>query len=428
MKNRFALAAAALLAFGAQAQKGAESSSYLIQNAKVHVGDGSFLEIGHVAVQHDQITYVGTNGDSIFRAQKWDLVIDATGQHLYPGFVATNSTLGLTEVDAIRATNDFREIGQFNPHVRAQIAFNTESVIIPTVRANGICIVQATPRGEVISGTSSVLRLSGWNWEDATIAAGDGIHVNWPSSVRRHGWWAEPGESKENERYTKEKTGLDQFFALSQHYASASKPVFDQRLESMRDLFTGKKRVYFHCESAQEVVDIADFVEKYKLQHAVLVGATGAVDVAGRVRSAVLSVLVPRVHSLPDRNDDAVTAYYTLPARLHAAGIPFALQNEGDMEAMNTRNLPFLAGSAVAYGLPYEAAVRSLTLSACEILGIDREYGSLVAGKKATLFLSAGDALDMLGNNLTVLMIDGEVLKLETHQDALREKFEGKYR
>ena len=132
---------------------------------------------------------------------KWDTIIDIKGKQVYPGFIASNSTIGLTEIDAVRATNDFREVGFINPHVRSLIAFNTDSKVLYTVRTNGILVCQATPRGGLISGTSSVMAMEGWNWEDAVYKEDDGIHLNWPRSYNKSGWWAEPGESKRNKEY-----------------------------------------------------------------------------------------------------------------------------------------------------------------------------------------------------------------------------------
>lgn len=398
----------------------------LILNGYLHVGNGNVIEKSLIGIQGEKIVLVKNALAYSYKKSDWDTIIDVSGQHIYPGFMAPNSTLGLTEIDAVRATRDFAEVGVYNPHVRALIAYNAESKVIATVRTNGVLLVQATPRNGQITGTSSVMHLGGWNWEDAVVKADDGIHVNWPESMQGGGWWAEPKDKKRNENYEAQKQELVTFFNLAKAYANGEPAEKDLRFEAMKNIFKGDKRVYFHASEIQQLLDVIDFSKQFGLALPVIIGGYDSYLITRQLKDAKIPVMLPRLHSLPEKEEDAVDQLYRLPALLQAGGVKFCLQNEGDMEAMNSRNIPFLAGTAMAYGLTEEEAVRSVSLSACEITGIDKQYGSVEEGKRATLFVSKGNALDMRTNNVTLILMDGEFFGLENTQTALYKKYSRK--
>jgi imidazolonepropionase-like amidohydrolase len=405
-----------------------ETQSILLLNGYLHIGNGEVIESGLVGVKNGKIDLVRNSLAYTFNKEDWDTIIDLQGQHIYPAFVASNSTLGLTEIDAVRATRDFDEVGQYNPHIRSQIAFNVESKVISTVRTNGILLTQATPRGGSISGTSSVMALDGWNWEDASISEDDGIHLNWPISASESGTSNQESLLKNKEYYSKEKQAIYQFFELSKRYASISeKDQNDVRLNAMIGCFKGKKRVYIHANELQQIVDIVDFSIHFDLPFPVIVGGYDSHLVTKKLKDANIPVMLVRTHSLPNNEEDAVDFPYHLPAMLQEAGVKFCLQNEGAMETMNARNLPFQAGTAMAYGLTEEQAIRSISLSACEIVGIDKEYGSIEEGKSATLFVSQGNALDMRTNQVNVAIIRGVFMPTSNFQQELYEKYKKKY-
>jgi len=270
--------------------------------------------------------------------------------------------------------------------------------------------------------------LAGWNWEDATASQDDGIHLNWPSSTEGGGWWAEPAPKKRNTNYDAEKKKISDFFQLSKVYSEAKNPAFDQRLEAMKACFKGNKRVYIHANDMQQILDVIEFSQKMDLKFPVIVGGYEAHLVGQRLKDAKIPVMLPRLHSLPEYEEDAVDSYYKLPYLLQQQGIKFCLQNAGDMEAMNARNLPFLAGTAMAYGLSEEEALKSVSLSACEIMGIDKNFGSVEVGKNATLFVSFGPALDMLTNDVQLIIVNGKFVSTKNFQTALFEKYSKKYK
>lgn len=425
MKNILLLGIISLAFSWGNAQKPVK---ILIINGFLHTGNGQVMEKSLIGIEGNKITLVKNALAYSYKKEDWDTIIEAGGKHIYPGFMAPNSTLGLNEIESIRATRDFQEVGVFNPHVRALTAFNAESKVIATVRANGVLMVQATPRGGMVSGTSSLMHMGGWNWEDAVVKADDGIHINWPESMQGGGWWAEPEDKKRNERYEEQKREIIRFFSMAKAYAQQSaKGEKDLRFESMKALFDGDKRLYFHANEIQQLLDVIDFAKQLQIKYPVIIGGYDAYLITQRLKDAAVPVMLPRLHILPENEEDAVDLPYQLPALLQAGGVKFCLQNEGNMETMEARNIPFLAGTAMAYGLTEEQAVRSVSLSACEITGIDKLYGSVEEGKRATLFISAGNALDMRTNQVTTVLMDGRFMDIENMQSALYKKYSKKY-
>jgi imidazolonepropionase-like amidohydrolase len=400
----------------------------LFKNGRAHIGNGTIINSACIGVTTGKVSLVKNALTYTINPTEWDTIIDLRGKQIYPGFIAANLTIGLTEIDAVRATRDFDEVGTFNPNVRALIAYNTDSKVMYTVRTNGILVAQSTPRGGTISGTSSVMALDGWNWEDAVYLKDDGIHLNWPKKYQSSGWWAEPKPDKSNEKYTKELAEINAFFEAAQAYLGEKDPqVKDLRYAAMNGIFDGSKRLYIHADFAPEINDIIDFSRKYNFPFPVIVGGYDAHLLAERIKENKLSVMLSRPHQLPEFDEDMTYAYYQKAAILQRAGIPYCIQGAGDMEVMNARNLPFLAGTAWAYGLTEEEAVASISLNVAKIMGIDQKIGSLEVGKDATLFISTGNALDMRSNNVEIAMVKGRFIELNNHQMQLNEKYRAKY-
>jgi len=400
----------------------------LLINGFLHAGNGEVIETALIGIEENEIILIKNSLAYPYDVNEWDTIIDLSGHHIYPAFIAPNSTLGLTEIDAVRATRDYHEVGQYNPHVRAQIAYNVESKVISTVKTNGILLTQATPRGGVISGTSSVMATDGWNWEDATIRTDDGIHLNWPDAIQSDYETEQVVKKKVADDYVNQTSELYQFFEMARTYAySGTDRIKDSRLEAMMACFKGEKRVYFHANELQQLIDVIEFAQHFELPFPVIVGGYDSYLIGQRLFDADIPVMLIRPHSLPLSEDDPIDLPYQLPSLLQRQGIKYCIQNEGDMEAMNARNLPFLAGTAMAYGLTEEEAVASISLNTAQILGIDDKYGSIELGKSATLFASKGNALDMKSNNVTFIMINGEISSTENFQHQLYEKYRNKY-
>ena len=421
-----ALFSAVTLTAWAQPTPGPDQSrSILILGATAHLGTGDVLEDCAVGFRNGEIDYVGRSFQ--VNRQKYDDILDATGQHLYPGFIVTNTTLGLQEIGAVRATQDQYEVGTFRPNVRSVIAFNTDSEIPPTVRTNGVLMGQITPRGGVVSGSSGVVHFDGWNWEDAAIAMVDGIHLNWPSTHHRH---RSDGkiDIQRRKTYDQQKHEIDRFFGEAQAYAAAPRgSVTDVRHEGMRGLFDGSLCLYVHTNDARAITEAVHFKRDLGIERMAIVGGYDAYLVADLLRENDVAVMLQSVHSLPRFADDDVDLPFKLPKLLMDEGLTVALQVDKRMTEMNSRNLPFYAGTARAYGLTEEQAIQALTRNPARILGIDDQIGTLERGKTATLFLSEGDALDMRTNSLTHAWIEGREIDLDNRQRQLYRKFQTKY-
>ncbi|MBV6403905.1 MAG: amidohydrolase family protein [Flavobacteriales bacterium] len=402
----------------------AQSGSILVKGGTVHVGDGRTFDDGAVGFRNGTIDFVGY--EYAVKAS-YDTVIDAKGMQVYPGLILPDATLGLVEIDLVSATNDEAETGVMEPEVRACTAYNTDSKIIPTVRSNGVLLAQITPRGNRISGTSCIVQLDAWSHDDAVVKVDEGVHVNWPRAFVHTGWWAEQGGT---DKVAADKRGeqlqeLRAFFSRAKAYADKVVPErTDLRLEAMRGLFGGGRVLYVHADGAREIQEAVLFAREMGVQRTVIVGGHDAWRVADLLRDRKVDVILRRLHSLPQREDEAPDLPYRLPLLLKERGIRFCLGYTGDMERMGARNLAFLAGTAAAHGLEPEDALRAVTLDAAAILGIDKRYGSLEPGKSATLFLSTGDALDMRTNNVVGAFIDGRSISLDSHQRRLWQQYE----
>ena len=384
-----------------------QKGSVLIMNGIAHLGNGKVIENSAIAFDKGKLTLVADATMIRIDKRKYDTVIDASGKHIYPGFIACNTTLGLTEIDLIRATRDYREIGEMNPNIRSIIAYSTDSRIIPTVRSNGVLIAEVVPQGGMISGQSSVVSLDAWNWEDAAIALDFGIHMNWPRMfVPQFG----DAEREENlhKRMKTELAELEIFFEEASSYSKNPTPVEKNlRFEAMKPLFNGSKKLFVHCNYAKEIVAVVDFAKRHNLK-VVLVNATDSWRVTSLLKENKIPVILNGTHNLPPREDEDIDIAYKLPYLLKQGGVEFAMSVDGSWQV---RNLMFQAGTGQAYGLSAEEALMSITSSPATILGIQNRVGTLEENKDATLIISDGDALDMRTNNITHAFISGRKCK-----------------
>ncbi|WP_423998685.1 amidohydrolase family protein [Maribacter sp. IgM3_T14_3] len=409
----------------AQQTPGAKQTEAItIEGATAHLGNGEVIESSLIMFEDGKITFVGDSKLKIARKGK---VIDATGKHVYPGFIAPAKTLGLVEIDAVRASNDEDEIGDFIPHVRSLIAYNAESKVVESMRPNGVLIAQIAPTGGRISGTSSIVQFDAWNWEDAAIKVDDGIHLNWPTTFKEGRWWAgeEPGYQP-NKDYAKQMEEVVTFFKNAEAYGKSTPKEVNPAYAAMQGVFDGSQKLYVHADDEKQIIDAINTLKSNGAKEVVLIGGYQAYKIPEFLKSNNIPVLVQYTHNLPTFDDDDYDLPYKLPKLLVDAGLMVAIQNS-DAENFQTRNLPFYAGQVVQQGLDKEVAVQLLTGNTAKILGIDDFYGTLENGKSATLFISEGDALDMAGNQVTHVFIDGRTVSLETHQTKLWKRYMGKY-
>ena len=410
--------------YGQQTPASKQNRSILFINATVHTGEGIVLYKSAVGFENGKITYVGNSENP----PAFDEVIDATDKHIYPGFIATNSTLGLVEVDAVRATSDVDELGDFLPHVRTAIAYDAESKIVESMRPNGVLVAQVAPRGGRISGSSSVMQMDAWNWEDAIIKEDEGIHLNWPRPYSRGRYWlGEDPSLKVNKNYLSNIQKLKTFIENAKVYDPKQNPVH-LPYQAMKGLFEGSKTIYLHATDEKQIVDGISYLKKIGLKSIVLVGGNDSPKHIKFLKENNIAVIVSRPHRLPDREDEDPKQSFKLASQLIDAGVLISIDVSGRMERMYTRNLPFYAGSFAAHGIDKEVALQLITLNPAKILGIEDRLGSITKGKDATLFICEGDALDMRTNIIHHAFIGGREISLETHQTELWKRYSNKYK
>jgi imidazolonepropionase-like amidohydrolase len=402
-----------------------QQKSILILNAKAHLGNGTVMENSAIGFKNGKIDVV-TSASSVIKAN-YETIIDASGKEVYPGFIAPNSTLGLVEIDAVKSSDDESEIGTFNPHVRSLIAYTADSKVVETVRPNGVLMAQITPRGGLISGTSSVVQLDAWHWNDAVIKENDGIHMEFPSSFKRSGTWFEPGTIEANKEYTKEIAEINSFFQNAKVYNTTAAKERNLIFEATKGLFSGEQTLFIHANEEKQMIDAIELAKSNGINKIAIVGGYEAYKIGSFLKDNKIGVLLKRVHGMPENDDDDIDLPFKLAKLLTDQGVLVGLENSGAHERMETRNLPFLAGTCAAYGLDKEQALQLITSNTAKILGIDTFCGTLEVGKDATLFISEGDALDMRTNKLTKAYIQGRTISLETHQTKLNERYKEKF-
>jgi imidazolonepropionase-like amidohydrolase len=411
--------------------KGQTDPIYII-NATIHTGNGQVIEKGTIRVEGGKILAVGDN-IPVPRSANIQ-VVDAAGKHVYPGLILPTSALGLVEISAVRATQDVREIGDLNPNVRALVAYNSDSKVINTLRSNGILMANVVPQGNFVAGSSSLVQLDAWNWEDAAYQADGGIHVYFPSlmarpSGGRGGMGGFGGPQASGSDPVKE--GLDKIESFKQFLREArayhAQPTHEQtnlKFEAVKGLLNKKQKLFVHGNTIKQLLAALDFVQEFGVD-LVIVGGSESYQVADLLKKYNVSIILQQPHSLPTAVDDDVDQPYKTAAALQKAGVLFSISD--DDSQTRGRNLAFNAGTAAAYGLSKEEALAAITLNTAKIIGVSDRTGSIEVGKDANIVVSDGDILDMKSSNVTFALIQGRKIDLTDKHKLLNQRFEEKY-
>ncbi len=406
-----------------------QSQKIIVLGATIHTGDGKVIENGYLTFDKGKITGIGDATTVKFSTNDARL-ITASGKHVYPGFIAPITNLGLIEIESVKATIDEDELGENNAHIRSIIAYNTDSKVPATLRSNGILMAQITPKGGSIAGSSSVVQLDAWNWEDAAIRKEDAMHMTWPTTPRGRGGFggggrfgAAPGGVDPNERTQNAIAELNKFFTESKAYTEATPAVTNTRMAAMKGVFNGSEKLFITANTQKDIVSAVMFAKKFGITP-VIVGGDEAYLLTDFLKSNNVAVVVKQPHALPNNADDDVNMPYKNAALLSNAGVTVVLSIDGFWQQ---RNLPFMAGTASAWGMSKEDALKTITLNAAKAMGVDKTTGSLEIGKDATFFISGGDALDMKSNKVEEAFIQGRSINLDNLHKQLDKKFSDKY-
>ena len=406
-----------------------QTKPVLIYNAFIHIGDGNIIEKGFVSFDNGKIKDVSSE-DLDLKSDTYQnyLKINANGSHLYPGLILPNSKIGLEDISAVRATVDHTEVGELNSNIRSLIAFNTDSEIISTFRYNGILLSQVVPDGSFVTGNSSIMMMEGWNWEDAAYKIDDGMHVKWPRKTYPPSRWSGQTNFRENPNYKSSVDMINKFLIDSRSYFDLNGDENNEvnlKMEAMIDVFNGKKKIYLHVGSREQIIESVQLFKKHGIKDLVLVGANDALYAIDFIKENNLPVLLNNLHRVPSRNHEDVDLPYKLPYLLQKEGIVVGLTASGSLHSQ--RNLPFLAGTAAGYGLSKEDALKLITSNNAKILGIDDITGTIKAGKDANIIISKGDILDMKSSVIEYAFITGRMVNLDGKQQILYDRFKRKY-
>jgi imidazolonepropionase-like amidohydrolase len=361
-------------------------------------------------------------------------VIDLAGKHVYPGYVLADSIIGLTEIGAVDMTNDYAEIGQVNPNVRAEVAINPDSELIPVARVNGVTSALVEPRGGAVAGTSALVRLDGWTWEDMTRRTPVGLHVQWPRMSASRAWWETRSEEEQKKQREEAITAIGEAFANARAFRQAARAQGtagvprqerDLKWEAMAKAIDGDIPVFVHASSLAQIEAVLKFLEEQGIKKAVIVGGGDAWRVAGELKRRDVAVITGTTLDTPER-DGPYDEAFTLPAKLWKAGVRFAI-GDGGTNPSNARNLPYVAAMAAAFGLPEDEALKAITLYPAQILGAADLVGSIEPGRFADLVVTDGNPLEIT-TSVEQVWIAGRAIPMESRHTRLFEKYDAKPR
>jgi hypothetical protein len=406
----------------------AQKKTIMLIGGTIHTGTGEVIENGTVVFSEGKIIFAGKSSDN--KADRaGSEVIDVSGKQVYPGLIFPNTSLGLVEIgNGVEVATDNSEIGDLNPNVRAIVAYNTDSHVLPVIRSNGILLAQIVPVGTLLPGTSSVVQLDAWNWQDAAYKADNGVQLGWPVKVsegsRRYGGPPLSADAAAN-IYNKNVEALEKIFTDAIAYAAVDNPKnVNLRLEAMRGLFNGTKILFISAGESKGIIAAISFGKRYGVKKMVLTGADeSAWAVKDFLKENNIPVLLDDPLSLPKYDDSDIKLPFKLASMFKKEGILVGLTYSPQAYG----NLPFAAGQTVAYGLTKEEALQTITLNNAKVLGIDDITGSIEVGKDANIVVSEGDILDMATNNIEYAFITGRNINLDNKHKQLYRRFSAKY-
>lgn len=391
----------------------------LLTGLTIHTVTDGIKADSDVLIVDGKIAAVGQN----LSAPQGATVLALDGKHLYPGLIALANQLGLIEIGAVRATDDSREVTQTNPDIKAKVGYNADSEVIPTIRSNGFAYSMIYPNGSMLMGQSSLMQLDAWNYQDALVADGTGLHVRWPNASTLGSRWNPKPADEVRKANAEQLAKLQQYFQAAKAYYDAEQAGLnrgiDSRWHEMLAVFNGERPMFVHADDERQIRQAMLLAKEYNLK-LTIVGGRDSWRLADELAAAKVAVIYTAPYGLPSRADENYSQAFTVPKTLQDAGVNYALSLDGYWD---TRNLVFAAGQAISFGLTPEQALRSVTINAAQIAGVADKIGSIEVGKAASLVVSEGDIFDYLGHKVTHLWIDGREVDLNNRHKQLHDKY-----
>ena len=404
-----------------------QSERIALRGATIHTVTKGVVENGTIIFEAGKITAVGAN----ITIPPGTKIVDVTGKHIYPGLIDAYSTVGISEIGAVDMSNDVNEVGDFNPNVRTDVAVNAESRHIGTSRSQGVLTTLTTPGGGLISGMSSAMALEGWSWEEMSLESAAALNVNWPNPSQsgggRFGGGGGPAGGNQP-TYEARVQQLKNYFAEARAYrdavAAGEKVRTDARYMAMIPALDRKIPVVVSANGTSQINDAITWAKQENLR-LIIRGGDDAIYVADRLRAENVPVILTSTMDAPNRDHEGYDAAYSRAAKLHKAGVKFAIS--GGAGSLYTDRLPYEAGVAVAFGLPEEEAIKAVTINAAEFMGLSDRLGSLEPGKQATFLITTGTPIDTRSNILQAY-IQGREIDMLDIQKHFFEKYMEKVR
>lgn len=427
--------------FALTAAFGAANDSFLIRNVDVYPVTSAPVQNVSVLVEDGKISQIGAK----IVAPKGMKMVEGKGLRLYPGMIDSQTSLGLSEVGAERVTVDTGELGEFMPQLKALIAVNPDSEHLPVVRVNGITSVLSFPGaggrgggggggGQIIAGQAALIHLSGWTWEDMEVSRSAAMHLIFPSTggggrgndaadFPEEGAPAGPSYAERKRAYDAAIQRMNDFFDAARQYQkekTSNAPGFkrDLKMEAMLPVLDGKEPVAVIASRERQIRDAVAFADKQHIK-IVLMQPREPLKVAALLKEKNIPVILGRTEALPENADAPYDQAESMPGQLYQAGVKFAFTT-GNNEF--SRNLPYNAGRAVAFGLPADYALKAVTINAAEIWGVADKMGSIEKGKWADLELTTGDPLE-IQTEVKKVFIKGQEIEMTNKQIRLYERY-----
>lgn len=408
----------------AQITEKPEFGKFAITGATIHTVTNGTIENGIILIDGNEIAFVGNNIKITSAYQQ----IDASGKHVYPGFIDSWTALGLVEISAVPVTVDNQELGEFNPHMDAFTAFNLHSASVPVTRVSGVTTVLSAPGSGIIAGKAALMDLWGYSPDSMSVKKNAALVMELPSSTGG-GWWDDRSEEEIKKDYEREIKEINEFFEKARFYdlmmnayeanpSGKTKPDHDPRMEAMREVLAGDVPAAIEVSREQEILDAIEWTKSQDKMNFIFVGVEEGWRVADEIAETGIPVLTTTLYT-PSRDYDHYQKPYQNPALMMEAGVKVAIVSD---DTENSRNAPFEAGYAAAYGMGQEEAIKAMTINPAEIFGVDDKLGSLEAGKQANLFISDGDPLEPM-TNIEQVFIRGYKIPMQSRHTQLYEEF-----
>ncbi len=407
-----------LLSFGQEDDEvmKARSGKFALTNAKIFTVTNGVIENGTIIINNGVIEAVGANVTIPNDAE----VFDYAGREIYPGMIDSGTQLGLIEIGSIRESQDSREFGAITPQMEALTAVNPNAVAIPVTRVSGVTTVLTMPQGGILPGTAATINLFGYT-PDQMYAGNRAMVMNFPSSARRGRRRRQSPEEAEKARQRALKS-VNEAWDKAEVYAKI-KDSEDARyypeMEALVRVINGELPLYIEVNAAKDIISAIDWVKDRGYERVVFTGVAEGWRVADEIAASGIPVITGPVQAIPTRQSDSYDAAYANPGAMQKAGVKVAIRS-GDTE--NSRNLPYHAGFAAAYGMGREEALKAITINAAEIMGVADQIGSIEVGKKANIFVATGDPFET-SSKVIDLYIDGYKIPMTSRQIRLYDEF-----